>query len=106
MKASPTWATRLRQLIVKPSGDGASALQTTSSLGPAEFQFQRACMISAKPSVWSECMCVKKIASSCPTPAPAANATTAVAFNSRITDNILRVGVNYKFDAADIWAND
>jgi len=39
-------------------------------------------------------------------PAPAANATTAVAFNSRITDNLLRVGVNYKFDAADIWTND
>jgi hypothetical protein len=29
-----------------------------------------------------------------------------VAFNSRITDNILRVGANYKFDAADIWTND
>jgi iron complex outermembrane recepter protein len=39
-------------------------------------------------------------------PAPALNSTTAVAFNSRITDNILRVGVNYKFDAADIWTND
>jgi len=39
-------------------------------------------------------------------PAPAANATTAVAFNSRITDNILRVGVNYKFDPNDMWTND
>jgi opacity protein-like surface antigen len=36
-------------------------------------------------------------------PAPALNSTTAVAFNSRITDNILRVGVNYKFDPYDIW---
>ena len=39
-------------------------------------------------------------------PAPALNSTTAVAFNSRITDNILRVGVNYRFDATDIWTND
>jgi opacity protein-like surface antigen len=39
-------------------------------------------------------------------PAPAPGATTAVAFNSRITDNLLRVGVNYKFDAAGIWTND
>ena len=38
-------------------------------------------------------------------PAPALNSTTAVAFNSRITDNILRVGVNYKFDPNDIWGN-
>jgi len=29
-----------------------------------------------------------------------------VAFNSRVTDNILRAGVNYKFDAADIWTDD
>src|SRR5260370_1378629 len=36
-------------------------------------------------------------------PAPALNSTTAVAFNSRITDNILRVGVNYKFDPYDFW---
>jgi iron complex outermembrane receptor protein len=39
-------------------------------------------------------------------PAPALNSTTAAAFNSRVTDNLLRVGVNYKFDAADIWTND
>jgi opacity protein-like surface antigen len=38
-------------------------------------------------------------------PAPTPGATTAVAFNSRITDNIVRVGINYKFDAADIWTN-
>jgi iron complex outermembrane recepter protein len=38
-------------------------------------------------------------------PAPAPSATTAVAFNSRITDNIVRVGVNYKFDLNKIWAN-
>jgi outer membrane immunogenic protein len=39
-------------------------------------------------------------------PAPALNSTTAVAFNSRIADNLLRVGVNYKFDANDMWTND
>jgi opacity protein-like surface antigen len=38
-------------------------------------------------------------------PPPAPGVTTAVAFNSRITENILRVGVNYKFDANEIWAN-
>ncbi|MFL6833390.1 MAG: outer membrane protein, partial [Xanthobacteraceae bacterium] len=38
-------------------------------------------------------------------PAPAPSATTAVAFNSRVTDKVLRVGVNYKFDADEIWAN-
>jgi iron complex outermembrane recepter protein len=37
--------------------------------------------------------------------APAPNATTAVAFNSRVTDNVLRVGVNYKFDPNEIWAD-
>ncbi|MFL6821988.1 MAG: outer membrane protein, partial [Xanthobacteraceae bacterium] len=36
-------------------------------------------------------------------PAPAPNSTTAAAFNSRVTDNLLRVGVNYKFDPNDIW---
>jgi iron complex outermembrane recepter protein len=39
------------------------------------------------------------------TPAPTPNSTTAVSFNSRVTDNLLRVGVNYKFDAQEIWAN-
>jgi outer membrane immunogenic protein len=39
-------------------------------------------------------------------PASALNSTTAVAFNSRVTDNILRAGVNYKFDPNDIWAFD
>jgi outer membrane immunogenic protein len=28
-----------------------------------------------------------------------------VAFNSRVTDNVLRVGVNYKFDPNEIWAD-
>jgi outer membrane immunogenic protein len=37
-------------------------------------------------------------------PAPAPSTTTAAAFNSRVTDNLLRVGVNYKFDPNDIWA--
>jgi iron complex outermembrane receptor protein len=41
--------------------------------------------------------------STAPTPAP--NATVAVAFNSRVTDNIVRLGVNYKFDPNEIWAN-
>ncbi|MGA7487943.1 MAG: TonB-dependent receptor, partial [Xanthobacteraceae bacterium] len=35
-----------------------------------------------------------------PTPAP--GATLAAAFNSRVTDNIVRLGVNYKFDPNDI----
>jgi hypothetical protein len=29
----------------------------------------------------------------------------AVAFNSRVTDNIVRAGINYKFDPNEIWAN-
>jgi iron complex outermembrane recepter protein len=37
-------------------------------------------------------------------PATAPGAMTAAAFTSRIADNLLRVGVNYKFDANDIWA--
>ena len=40
-------------------------------------------------------------------PTPAMNATVATAFNSRVTDNIVRVGVNYKFGPlAGIWASD
>jgi opacity protein-like surface antigen len=40
-------------------------------------------------------------------PTPPANATVATAFNSRVTDNIVRAGLNYKFDTlAGIWAND
>jgi hypothetical protein len=35
-----------------------------------------------------------------------ANSTVAVAFNSRITDNIVRVGINYKFDPNAAWTND
>jgi hypothetical protein len=30
----------------------------------------------------------------------------AVAFSSRVTDNLLRVGVNYKFDADIAWLYD
>jgi iron complex outermembrane recepter protein len=37
------------------------------------------------------------------TPAPAQNATLAASFNSRITDNILRLGVNYKFGPDTTW---
>jgi iron complex outermembrane recepter protein len=36
-----------------------------------------------------------------PTPAP--GATVAAAFNSRVTDNVLRLGVNYKFDPDTSW---
>jgi iron complex outermembrane receptor protein len=40
-----------------------------------------------------------------PTPAP--GSTVAVAFNSRVTDNVVRLGVNYKFDSSGvIWATD
>jgi opacity protein-like surface antigen len=38
-------------------------------------------------------------------PTPATNSMVAVAFNSRVTDNIVRLGVNYKFDPNEIWAN-
>ena len=38
-------------------------------------------------------------------PTPAANATVATAFSSRVTDNIVRAGINYKFDPDEIWAN-
>src|SRR5882757_3006456 len=31
-------------------------------------------------------------------PTPAANSTVVVAFNSRVSDNIVRAGINYKFD--------
>jgi iron complex outermembrane recepter protein len=37
-----------------------------------------------------------------PTPAP--GATVAAAFNSRVTDSVVRLGVNYKFDPNEIWA--
>jgi opacity protein-like surface antigen len=40
-------------------------------------------------------------------PTPAANATVATAFNSRVTGNIVRAGLNYKFGTlAGIWASD
>jgi outer membrane immunogenic protein len=39
-------------------------------------------------------------------PATAPNATVATAFNSRVTDNLVRLGVNYKFDpVAAIFAS-
>ncbi len=38
-------------------------------------------------------------------PTPAANSTVVVAFNSRVSDNIVRAGINYKFDPNEIWAN-
>jgi hypothetical protein len=37
-------------------------------------------------------------------PAPVPDSTTAAVFNSRITENLLRIGVNYKFDPNEIWA--
>jgi len=33
-------------------------------------------------------------------------ATTAIAFSSRVTDNLLRVGVNYKFNPDIAWLYD
>ena len=36
-----------------------------------------------------------------PTPAPGATVTAAL--NSRVTDNVVRLGVNYKFDSNEIW---
>jgi iron complex outermembrane receptor protein len=39
-------------------------------------------------------------------PATAPNATIATAFNSRVTDNLVRLGVNYKFDPNTIWSYD
>jgi opacity protein-like surface antigen len=36
--------------------------------------------------------------------APVPDSTTAAVFNSRITENLLRIGVNYKFDPNEIWA--
>jgi hypothetical protein len=39
-------------------------------------------------------------------PATAPNATVATAFNSRVTDNLVRLGVNYKFDPNTIWSYD
>jgi iron complex outermembrane recepter protein len=37
-----------------------------------------------------------------PTPAP--GSTVAAAFNSRVTDNVVRLGVNYKLDPNHIWS--
>jgi outer membrane immunogenic protein len=36
-------------------------------------------------------------------PATAPGATTAAAFTSRITDNLMRVSVNYKFNPNEMW---
>ena len=33
-----------------------------------------------------------------PTVAPNVNATVAATFSSRMTDNLVRAGINYKFD--------
>jgi opacity protein-like surface antigen len=38
-------------------------------------------------------------------PALATNTTVAAAFSSRVTDNIVRAGINYKFDPNEIWAD-
>ena len=38
--------------------------------------------------------------------APAQKSTVAAAFNSRAADNILRLGVNYKFDPNTVWLYD
>ena len=34
----------------------------------------------------------------------ATGATVAAAFNSRVTDNVVRLGVNYKLDPNEIWS--
>ncbi|HEU0058246.1 MAG TPA: outer membrane beta-barrel protein, partial [Hyphomicrobiaceae bacterium] len=39
-------------------------------------------------------------------PVPAPGATAAAAFNSRVTDNVVRLGVNYKFDPEITWLYD
>ena len=36
-------------------------------------------------------------------PTPALGAIVTAAFNSRVTDNVVRLGVNYKFDPNDTW---
>ena len=41
MNASPMWAMKREQLIVKPSGDFASVLQTTSIFGATGKKCQR-----------------------------------------------------------------
>src|SRR5262249_47314684 len=38
-------------------------------------------------------------------PAPGPGATSAVAFNSRIAEKIVRGGVNYKFDPNQLWVD-
>ena len=36
---------------------------------------------------------------------PTNSTPLAINFNSHVTDNIMRVGVNYKFDPSALWAN-
>jgi outer membrane immunogenic protein len=36
---------------------------------------------------------------------PTNSTPLGINFNSRVTDHIVRVGVNYKFDPNEIWAN-
>src|SRR5262249_13417145 len=70
VNASAILAANLLQLIETPRGETASVLQTTSSFGPIALKDQRSWTMSAKPSVWSLCMCVKNTASSCSGPMP------------------------------------
>jgi opacity protein-like surface antigen len=39
-------------------------------------------------------------------PTPATNSTVATAFTSRVTDDIVRLGVNYKLDPEMTWLYD
>jgi hypothetical protein len=40
-------------------------------------------------------------------PAPAMNSTVAASFTASVTDNVVRLRVNYKFDPSDaIWTKD
>src|SRR5262249_28198642 len=62
---SATWAVNFWQLIVKPSVETTSELQTASILGPLPKNIHRNVTRSAKPSVWSVCICVKNTAFNC-----------------------------------------
>src|SRR5262245_24988764 len=59
------WAVNFWQLIVKPSVETTSELQITSILGPLPKNIHRNVTRSAKPSVWSVCICVKNTAFNC-----------------------------------------
>src|SRR5262245_64676138 len=65
MKASAMCAVNFWQLMVNPSAETTSEVQTASIFGPTPKNIQRSVTRSANPSVWSVCMCVKKTAFNC-----------------------------------------